>query len=252
MARGRLWKDVERARLLELHERGVKSADIASELGRSALSVRKEISRMRPSTPLTREQSNSLPTWSAEEAELLVKLKEDGMTPFEMAERMGRTVVAIRTRLKRLREGKSLVGRPRGGQRKQPQEAIQPPAVDQRENNKPPETIRKPRVYNTYGYDFSGPKLRLSSDRLELRVWFSLAGSSPWTYLDDLDLCASLLQGQDRNTTLSRIGRKLGLGPQDVLERFAFLTAPIRDERGHCDLDGIGPFLEVLSQEVTR
>lgn len=252
-----MWTDPERKLILDLYDQGKKSREIAEVVNRSAGSVRVEISRLRPVAKMTHEMQQRVPVWSAEEVEVLLKLRDQGLTPSEMEEHLsGRTRDAIRTRLKRLAQGKPLVGRARGvaghlSQQKPKGPAIVQDGPDRRADNGAPSNLRRPQRYRALGFNFSSPKLPLDVDRLELSAFFTLAASDVWSVADDLDLCRSLLLGENRNEVLQRFARRLPVTAQDVLERFALLTAPIRDQRGYCDLDGVAPFLEVLSQEAS-
>ena len=91
---GRHWTAAEDRRALELIRAGVPAGKIAAELRRTVRSVRHRAYRH----GIAECRHNGWPAWSAAEIERLREMRAAGVRHAEAAERLGRTVYAVKYR----------------------------------------------------------------------------------------------------------------------------------------------------------
>lgn len=175
-------------------------------------------------------------TWTSDELTLLAELADQGMSWLQIATRLGRTHRSVRNMVLR-----------KGIQSKLPQpEPKAPPPPPE-----PPVSLARPRRFRGAGFTFSAPELPFSTDLAEMRAWLDLAAErGPYTAADDLELCERLFRGEPRDETLKIIARRHGLTAQDVVQRFALLTSPIRNDRNIPTTDGIARLLTLLRERT--
>lgn len=95
------WTEAEDARLKELHGEGCSYEEIADALGRTFAAMKFRISEQKRKE---KEKEMNGRGWTSDEVAFMLERRKQGVDVRHIAAEMGRTVPAINTKLKKLRE----------------------------------------------------------------------------------------------------------------------------------------------------